>query len=194
MAFIYLIRHGETVWNEKDILQGQSDPPLSDRGRLQAQKLAGALAGRHIERFYVSPLRRTVETFNLIQPGGAPHLLVAGFMERSMGQLEGYTWEENDRRFPGAREENRKNTDFTPPGGESMKAFYARVVGAFERLLPLGEDVAIVCHGGTIRMLLNAFLEGTLRRLHFAIDNTSVSLIELGEEVRVHAINDTSHL
>ena len=62
MGEVVVIRHGETAWNRDEVFRGRADVPLSERGREQAQRLAGALAGRPIEAVYSSPLCRARET------------------------------------------------------------------------------------------------------------------------------------
>jgi len=64
---IYLLRHGETVWNTLGRFQGQKDSPLTQRGILQADQVAGRLAQEIGEcsipfEFHVSPLGRALET------------------------------------------------------------------------------------------------------------------------------------
>lgn len=71
---IYLVRHGETVWNAEGHFQGQLDSPLTRHGREQATRngmlLAKALAGRTNFTLHASPLGRTQKTAALTRPGG----------------------------------------------------------------------------------------------------------------------------
>lgn len=57
---LYLIRHGETIWNEKGLWQGITDVPLNEKGREQAKKLANSL--ERVDAIYSSPLKRSLET------------------------------------------------------------------------------------------------------------------------------------
>ena len=61
-ARLLLIRHGESTWNREHRVQGQLDPPLSDRGRHQASLLARRLSARRPEAIYSSDLKRAMET------------------------------------------------------------------------------------------------------------------------------------
>ena len=70
---IYIIRHGETALNSRHVLQGRSDFPLNDRGIAQAEAAARRLAelGVRFDRVFSSPLRRAVQTAELVAPGVA---------------------------------------------------------------------------------------------------------------------------
>ncbi len=66
MTTLLLVRHGETDWNADGRLQGQTDRPLSDFGRRQAQQLADELAGEELEAIYSSDLSRARETAEIV--------------------------------------------------------------------------------------------------------------------------------
>lgn len=67
MGRIYLVRHGQTLHNRDRILQGpRLDGPLSDLGQLQAESLAGALAGKTLDAVYTSPMVRARETADVV--------------------------------------------------------------------------------------------------------------------------------
>src|SRR5919106_799551 len=63
---LILVRHGESTWNSEERLQGQLDPPLSDRGREQARALAPILEALPEERIVCSDLARARETAELL--------------------------------------------------------------------------------------------------------------------------------
>src|SRR3954449_70831 len=68
---LIIVRHGESTWNAEERLQGQLDPPLSDRGREQARALAGMVDGLPGERIVCSDLGRARQTAELmgVEPG-----------------------------------------------------------------------------------------------------------------------------
>src|SRR5215472_18960074 len=63
---LLLIRHGESTWNAGRRIQGQMDPPLSERGVAQAQEVAERFAGHRLEGLYCSDLDRARRTAELI--------------------------------------------------------------------------------------------------------------------------------
>ena len=90
---LLLARHGETDWNARGQIQGQSDTTLNDRGRAQAAELARRLlaAGERVERIYASPQKRALETAQIA--GGLLGLTpepVEGLREISFGHWEGH--------------------------------------------------------------------------------------------------------
>ena len=63
---LILVRHGESTWNAEERLQGQLDPPLSERGREQSRALAGMLDGLPDDRVVCSDLGRARQTAELL--------------------------------------------------------------------------------------------------------------------------------
>lgn len=89
MKKLWLLRHGQTMFNRKDMVQGQCDSPLSDLGIEQA-KAAGAYIKEmdiHPDHIYTSDLPRTRQTLEQFYDG--PSTPVRGLRERSYGILEG---------------------------------------------------------------------------------------------------------
>ena len=129
---IYLLRHGETIWNVERRLQGQGDSPLTARGVAQARAL-GALLCELIERpeaftVMASPLGRTWQTAVLVcQELGVDWRQIRfdeRLKEHHFGAWQGMTWPEIESGLPdqwAARAADQWS--FRPPGGES----YAQV-------------------------------------------------------------------
>ncbi|MEW6425903.1 MAG: histidine phosphatase family protein, partial [Bacillota bacterium] len=92
---LYLVRHGETVWNSEMKFQGHSNVPLSERGRAQARLLARRLANNPITAFYASDLKRAYETAMILaQPHGLPVESLDSLREMNFGVWEGLTMSE----------------------------------------------------------------------------------------------------
>jgi probable phosphoglycerate mutase len=181
---LLLVRHGESEWNAAGRWQGQADPPLSARGREQAEALATSLHERPIVAVHASDLVRARQTAQPIAAAlGLPLLLDRALRERHVGAFAGLTHEEVRRRHPEWQHALRHD-EGRPPGGETRRELRARVgaaIARIERQAPPGELV-IVSHGAAIRAALE-HLRGQHdeheQRLHVA--NCQVIVVTLGE-------------
>lgn len=202
MARLLLVRHGESVWNGERRIQGHRDPPLSPRGREQAERLLRALVDRisGVAAVYTSPLRRAAETAERIGAlHGLPVVPDPDLREMALGAWEGMTVTEIAAASPGAYERWLADPDAAPaPGGETATELAARVrraVACMGQQHP-GRDLVLVSHGGPIKAIVCEALGLDPRHL-FRIkqDNTAVSIVERGPGVRrVLLLNDTCHL
>lgn len=87
---IYIVRHGETVWNKAGKLQGSTDIELSDAGRELARITGEALRDTRIDKIYSSPLKRAYETACLIRGDrDIPVITDDRIKELCFGNLEG---------------------------------------------------------------------------------------------------------
>lgn len=69
MTNIFLVRHGQTEWNQQNRLQGHKNSPLTENGRQQAIKTREALHNQIIDKAYVSPLQRATDTLDILLEG-----------------------------------------------------------------------------------------------------------------------------
>jgi probable phosphoglycerate mutase len=199
-ARLLLVRHGESTWNREHRIQGQLDPPLSDRGRRQAELLGQRLGGRRAHGLYSSDLTRAMETAAAVERAtGIPLEPVAGLREIFLGEWEGLNTTEIAARFPDgwARWTQELDWDLVP-GGEGTAAFQARVAETMRALfarLPSG-DAVVVTHGGVIQMVLHSVVGGSPRGAFlFRISNASITTIEQRRgRLIIDSVNDTSHL
>lgn len=153
---IVLVRHGESLAQERGILGGhQGCEGLSGRGRAQVQALAdrlaatGELADAH--HLYASLLPRAIETAELIAPvvGGHDVVRECGFCEGHPGEADGMTFDELDELTGGAE----WSSDLRPvPGWETWTEMQERVSAALDDLVArhASETVVVACHGGVI--------------------------------------------
>ena len=124
---IYLVRHGETAANSRNIVQGQSDVPLNERGLAQAARLAERLKDMRFDAVYASDLDRAMRTARIV----APHVEVIPskeLREWDLGDWVGRPFEEVKRLYPD--EVDAFLHDHSPcpiTGGESKEAAYDRV-------------------------------------------------------------------
>ncbi len=182
---VIAIRHGETDWNVDARIQGQLDLPLNATGRWQAAQLAQALAGEPIDRVYASDLSRAWDTATAIAAGRPLHADPA-LRERDFGAFQGLTHVEISRRWPDDSQRWReRDIDFAPDGGESLRVFYARVVGCAEALAARhpGRSVALVAHGGVLDCLYRAATRTGLQEPRtWSVGNASINRLRFGDD------------
>jgi broad specificity phosphatase PhoE len=173
---ILLARHGETDWNRAGRFQGHADPPLNETGRAQAGELARALQAEELAAVYSSPLRRALETAEIVAGShGVEAIPVAGLREVDVGSWSGLTRAEVEERFP---EQFSRWLAYGQgwDDGETFEEMGRRAVAALLELAVAheGERVLAVTHGGPIRAAF-AFADGTThadaRRLGPALGN-----------------------
>lgn len=151
-----MVRHGESETNVQKVFTGQLDAPLTPTGHRQAQLMAQYLDSYQIDRIYVSPLKRAVDTAQvLVQRQHCPVEKQEALKEIYAGAWQGLTFEEIGERYP--KNYQIWRTDFgnaQPEEGETSQALYQRVTDFLKRLLAEKEDtVCFVCHATPIRML-----------------------------------------
>jgi glucosyl-3-phosphoglycerate phosphatase len=175
-----LVRHGESTWNAEERLQGQQDPPLSERGREQSRALAAIVGGVPDDRVVCSDLTRARETAELI--GLRPGRYDERWREIDVGSWGGLTAAEVDAEGGGLT--NWRGGSRTAPDGEPWPAFAGRVAGALDGLIAAGGPWLVVCHGGCIRAAV-AHVTGA-DALHLGSPpNASATVIELGDRPRL---------
>ncbi len=158
---IYLLRHGETVWNVEGRLQGQKDSPLTLRGIAQARAVAGLLRDLLGDdpKFDIvaSPLARTWQTAVIVcQTLGLDCNAIRfepRLAEHHFGLWEGLTWQEIGARFADLRAQRQADTwSFQVPGGESYALVALRVREWLDEQ-PSDARLVVVGHGLAGRVL-----------------------------------------
>jgi broad specificity phosphatase PhoE len=178
MDRLILVRHGESTWNAEQRLQGQLDPPLSERGRAQARALAPVVQALGVpeERIVASDLTRATETAELL--GVRPAAFDPNWREIDVGEWGGRTAAEIDAR--GGELTNWRGGPRTAPDGEAWDLFAARVMDAVDGLLVQGGTWLVVCHGGCIRVATGHLTGADPLRLGSS-PNGSLTLFGLGD-------------
>jgi broad specificity phosphatase PhoE len=198
---IFMVRHGATVMSAEDRFAGATDVELSEEGREQTRRLAERLSREKIAAVYASPMGRTVETARIL---AAPHDLEVqtrdGFREISHGHWEEMTRREVEEKFPNEMAEWEKDPyTFAPVGGESGLAVTARALPALIDLVREhpGENILVVSHKATIRLLLSSLLGFDPRRYRDNLDQkpAALNIVDFRNPTRARLtlFNDTSH-
>src|SRR5919199_4418557 len=198
---VFIVRHGATVLSAEDRFAGATDVELSDEGREQTRRLAERLRHERIVAVYASPLGRTVETAQILAvPLKLDVQTRDGFREISHGRWEQMTRAEVEKKFPEEAAEWEKDPyTFAPVGGESGLAVTARALPALIELVRdhAGENVLVVSHKATIRLLLSSLLGFDPRRYRDNLDQKPAALnivdFRNATRARLTLFNDTSH-
>ena len=201
---ILLVRHGQSLGNAEQRFGGHSPTPLSGLGFAQAEATAHALRGEGVAAIYSSDLLRAVQTAEpLARATGLEIVRTDAFRERSVGRMEGLTFEEAARQFP---EEYaallRRDFEHVLLGGESYRQLLDRAARELDAAVERhrGRTVAVFSHTGTICILvlhlMGALDAPELRPVWISTSNCGVTRIDInhGGLLRVAAVNDTRHL
>jgi broad specificity phosphatase PhoE len=198
---LLLVRHGATTATEEGRFSGASGVELSEQGRWQAARLGERLRPQRITAIYSSPLSRALDTAGII----ADHCHVAparcdALREISHGRWEGLTREEVEVRF--GQEYAAWDADpftFAPSGGEAGVAVLARALPVIREMVTrhAGEQVLLVSHKATLRLVLSSLLGFDARGYRDRLDQSPACLnvVDFKDPVRARLMlfNDTSH-
>jgi broad specificity phosphatase PhoE len=197
---LYLLRHGETEWNQMGIFQGSTDIPLSDTGRQQAAALAASLRDLPLSAVYASPLQRARETAQIVAAcHGLEVETCPGLQEMHLGELEGADRTSfQTQHAPLAAAWREAAWTVQMPGGESLPEVQRRAWRAIEGIVARHRDgtLAVVGHGFANAVILcrAAGLDISQYR-QFRQSPAAKNLIEFNDgQVRVLSANDISHL
>jgi len=201
---LYLVRHGATDENlaRPYRLQGQRvDPPLNELGREQAARAAAVLRQRPIRHAFASPLRRAIQTAELIAAEhGIEVRTLAEITECDVGRWEGLTWDEARRRDPEAFGRFMADPAAYPyAGGESFQQVRDRAVPKLMQIMAeySDGDLLVVTHNIVCRVFLASLLGLPLRNARaLRLDNGGISVVAVpeGSPPLVQTINSAFHL
>jgi broad specificity phosphatase PhoE len=170
---IYLLRHGTSTANERQLVCGASDYPLSEKGNRQAIEICAHLDRILFNRIYTSSLTRAKNTISSLNGNVVP-VLVEEIKELDTGDVSHITLDElwaSDIRY--------KRPWLTPelryPGGENFNEMIARITRWYEEQLKIwmsGEKILIVGHEGTLRSIYMKIMGLDIKNYpEFSIDN-----------------------
>ncbi len=162
--YLVLVRHGQSEWNEKNLFTGWKDPGLTQKGIEEAKKAGHQLnkLGLNFDIMHTSALIRAQLTgqiiLDVLKQGSLETIENQALNERDYGELTGLNKDEARENFGVDQVQIwRRSYDTPPPGGESLKDTYNRVIPYFEsEILPLMKDknVLISAHGNSLRALV----------------------------------------
>ena len=197
----YLIRHGETDWNKGGRYQGRTNIQLNDLGREQARLLGERFKYLPLDVVYVSPLDRAVATAEPVATShGLTPITDEHFIEINFGEWEGHTIEELSEKFGSAYTDFFKDPfDHPVPGEGSFQNAMDRAIEGFNILAERhkGQNVAIISHGGLLRVMLVGLLEmGDAFSRKTWMTNTSITMLDVMSDGRklLMTLNDKAHL
>ena len=189
MKKLILVRHGETEWNARKTLQGQSDIDLSERGIAQAKALKRMVEQFEPDTAIVSDLKRATHTAQIL--GWAKAAPDAAWREADLGQWTGRDAKELVAQNPVHYQAWRDGKD-APPGGESFADFKARIAKALSALQSSQGNVLVITHGGVVRAVLSHLIGLHPDRI-VAVNPASATVIDMSSTPRLAAYNLTGY-
>jgi broad specificity phosphatase PhoE len=199
VAKLILARHGETLWNVEKVFRGRADANLDEVGIKQAELLGKYLSNWELEVIYSSPLRRALDTANIIARYQKVAVRIAeGLTDFDYGQWQSLPEKEVKRLYPALLNEWHNNPHkVRMPGGESLEDVRRRAVEVVNGILSRHQgNVLLVSHRVVIKVLI-CYLLG-LDNSHFWNIGQDVCGITIFDYVYGRFVltrhNDTSHL
>jgi broad specificity phosphatase PhoE len=195
---LILIRHGETLWNKEGRIQGTSDIELSAAGIEQARLLALSLKDHTIEAIHASPLKRALQTAEIINEFHRKEIQThQDLTEMDQGDFEGFSFKELM-----ARQKDFLNkwiadpASVKMPNGESLAQLQQRAWRAMEAIINKEENAVVVAHNFTIAAILCRLRNISLSEFRSTCVGTASKTtlhLQNGKAV-IEALNDRSHL
>ncbi|MCX8130658.1 MAG: histidine phosphatase family protein [Clostridia bacterium] len=198
---LIFVRHAEAEGNVIRRFHGWTDSPITEKGHIQAQKVAERLKDIPIDIIYSSSLKRTLQTCEYIAKAkNLPIIRTDQMKEINGGDWEGRRWDE----LPGLWPEEYDTWENKPhahkmPNGENMEEFQRRLLNEVKRIIKenKGKNICIVTHGTAIRSMMCSFHNCSLEKMIDIpwYDNTSVTIIDYEDDnFNVVLEGDAGHL
>ena len=159
---LYITRHGKTVMNQQRLYQGSLDSPLHDIGIKATEALREQIKGIHFDAVYVSPLGRTIETYNRLKSPNMPNLEIrTALREFDFGVIEGSSIDQAEAKWPEAIRSlyHDPRNQVPAQGMDCLETFNQTVKQELYDLLDLHENscILLVTHGIVMRSLMMEF-------------------------------------
>lgn len=203
MITLYFVRHGQTDYNKKGIVQGSGiDSSLNEAGRAQAKAFFGKYRHLAFDQVFASQLQRTHQTL-------APWTSEGGYSLRKDAGLNELNWGVHEGKEPSAaqKQEFYDTLALWADGqlsskvvqGESPIEAWNRAEGFFTQLRKdyLNHNLLLCSHGRQLRVILSNLIDQDMTKMEkYSHHNTGLSIVKIDREGKAHAelVNDTSHL
>ena len=177
---LYIIRHAETEYNRKGIIQGSEvDSDINDIGESQANSFYEYYKNINFDKIYVSDLKRTFQTIRRFTENGSSYEKLKEFNEISWGVNQGKSDDLDDY----ARLIDTwlaGNLDNKFEEGESPNEMSERLVKGFDKVLDDDHDTVLLCiHGRALRILLSKIIDNDLTKMDkYVHSNTGLYILE----------------
>ncbi|MDO4416497.1 MAG: histidine phosphatase family protein [Erysipelotrichaceae bacterium] len=189
MKTLYLMRHGQTMFNVAHKIQGWCDAPLTDLGRAQAEVAGQWFRDRNItfDYAYSSTSERAADTLEIVTGGQMPYERIRGLKEWFFGKLEGHD-ESLNPSFP-------YGDQFKQYGGEGELEFQTRFSETVRTLMNYSADnttTLIVAHGAALGQFFNRWQDYSLAERRRGIGNCAIyrysfdGVVFICEEIVIH--------
>jgi len=199
MAKLILARHGETAWNVEKLFRGRAEVDLDEVGVEQAELLGKYLSDWKLEAIYSSPLKRALDTANIIARYQKVSVCIAeGLIDFDYGRWQSLPEKEVKRLYPAILNEWHSNPHKVKmPGGESLEDVTGRAVELVNDVVARHQgNLLLVSHRVVIKVLICHLLG--LDNSHFWNINQDVCGITIFDHADGRLVltrhNDTSHL
>jgi broad specificity phosphatase PhoE len=181
---LLLIRHGEVEARYHGVFGGRIDMNLSLRGKRQAKILAEYLCIKTIDAVYASPMKRVQQTLApMLKLYRHEPTIFYDLREIDFGDWTGMNWTTVRDKFNFAVHEWLHQIEHPgAPNGENGKTFRARLEPCLREIIQKnpGQNIAVFCHGGVIRMLLAILLDLPLPKTNsFEVEYASITQVAL---------------
>ncbi len=168
---LYLLRHGETIWNVQKKFQGQMNSPLTENGIEKLKDTAKELMNIDFQGVYTSQMRRTIESAKIILEKNIKYLKepvkinnMKEFNEIYFGIWQGMTYEEIEGEYPEEYDNyfnNPSKYEAWIIGGEDLDEGLERFLNGIERIVSFEEmqygsgKILVVTHGTVLELFMN---------------------------------------
>ena len=155
---LYVVRHGQTDYNRKNLFQGHKDIPLNNVGIQQAQQIALEMSNIKFDKILVSPLKRAIQTAEYIKEKVDVSIIIENsLIERSFGNMEGKTNREDcniQMMLDYKKNINKENI-------EPIQTFFQRIYTFLDYIKEKykNEKIILVTHG-SVSQVIECYFNG----------------------------------